>query len=78
MKEQEEPESDDKPAIPKELDSASSKLVYLYIRLNEAPTIAEISEQLQMKKLTLYGVLKGLQNGGFVSRDGNQYTYTTS
>lgn len=70
-------ESDAQSTIPEELNSASSKLVYLYIRLNEMPTLTEMSEELHMKKLTLYSVLETLQDNGLVDKTGDRYAHTS-
>lgn len=59
--------------IPTELDSTSSKLVYLYLRSVGECTIDELQASLDMKKISLYPLLKSLSKKGLVDSEGETY-----
>lgn len=59
--------------VPAELSSPRAKLVYLYLATQGAVTEDDLCEGLEMKRLSLYSILKTLRRGGFVSRDGDRY-----
>ncbi|WP_136588702.1 helix-turn-helix domain-containing protein [Salinigranum halophilum] len=61
------------PDLPTELDSTSSKLVYLYLRAAGACTVDELQASLDMKKISLYPLLKSLSKKGFVDSEGETY-----
>jgi predicted transcriptional regulator len=61
-------------ALPNELDSASSKLVYLYLRTAGECTVDDLQSSLDMKKISLYPLLKSLSKQGLVDRDGETYS----
>ncbi|WP_331233947.1 TrmB family transcriptional regulator [Natronorarus salvus] len=65
-----EPTIDDLPA---ELDSAGSKLVYLYLDVTGDATIDDLQRSLGMKKLALYPVLDTLSAEGLVEREGETF-----
>ena len=60
-------------ALPNELDSASSKLVYLYLRTAGGCTVDDLQSSLDMKKISLYPLLKTLSKQGLVDREGETY-----
>ncbi|WP_129112819.1 helix-turn-helix domain-containing protein [Halegenticoccus tardaugens] len=60
-------------AVPAELDSAGTKLVYLYLRTAEEVTVDELRESLGMKTITLYPILSTLDRKGFVQQRGDTY-----
>ena len=62
-----------KPTMPAGLQSPRAKLVCLYLSTAEKATITELQEQLDMKKLSLYSILKTLQKRGVVSKDADSY-----
>ncbi|AUV81341.1 TrmB family transcriptional regulator [Salinigranum rubrum] len=62
-----------KPEIPTELDSTSSKLVYLYLRASGSCTIDELQASLDMQKISLYPLLKSLSKKGLVEGEGETY-----
>ncbi|WP_372910825.1 TrmB family transcriptional regulator [Salinigranum sp.] len=61
------------PELPTELDSTSSKLVYLYLHASGACTIDELQSSLEMKKISLYPLLKTLSKKGLVDSEGETY-----
>lgn len=54
--------------MPTELESSRSKLVYLYLQVNEGATIDEIKENLNVQLITLYGILKRLHQNNLVEK----------
>jgi DNA-binding IclR family transcriptional regulator len=61
-------------ALPNELDSTSSKLVYLYLRTAGECTVDDLQSSLDMKKISLYPLLQTLSKQGLVDRDGETYS----
>jgi predicted transcriptional regulator len=61
------------PTIPADIDSPSSKLVYLYLRTRGECTVDELQSSLGMRKISLYPLLEGLATKGLVDRDGETY-----
>ena len=59
--------------LPTDLDSASSKLVYLYLRTAGECTVDDLQSSLAMKKISLYPLLKSLSKKGHVDSDGETY-----
>ncbi|MEF8781251.1 MAG: TrmB family transcriptional regulator [Haloferacaceae archaeon] len=59
--------------VPPELHSPKAKLVYLYLSTHGGATITELQENLGMKKLSLYGILKTLQEEDIVGRRTDRY-----
>ena len=64
--------------VPGELNSPRAKLVYLYLSTHEGATIEELGERLEMKKITLYSILKTLRKQGFVEEKTDRYVLTAS
>ncbi|SEO72191.1 Sugar-specific transcriptional regulator TrmB [Halogranum amylolyticum] len=60
--------------LPRELESPRAKLVYLYLSTHGTATLAELQEALDMKKLSLYSILRTLSDREYVSRDADRYT----
>jgi predicted transcriptional regulator len=61
------------PDLPTELESTSSKLVYLYLRSAGTCTVDDLQASLDMKKISLYPLLKSLSKKGLVDSDGETY-----
>ena len=61
-------------SIPTDLRSPRAKLVYLFLSMNGTTTITELQESLNMKKISLYSILKTLQKQELISKDGDRYT----
>lgn len=59
--------------VPSSLDSNTSKLVYLYLRIGGEATIDEIQRALRVKKIALYPSLRTLASTGLVRRVGATY-----
>ncbi|MGM0605908.1 MAG: helix-turn-helix domain-containing protein [Halobacteriota archaeon] len=59
--------------VPAELCSARAKLVYLYLSTQGQATVSELQQGLAMRKLTLYGILRTLEERGLVTRDAERY-----
>jgi len=62
------------PALPPELQSPRAKLVYLYLTTNGEATVGELADDLGMKKISLYGVLKTLRQQDLVVTENDTYT----
>jgi len=60
-------------SLPGELQSPRAKLVYLFLSMNGTVTISELQESLDMKKISLYSVLKCLEKEDLISKDGDKY-----
>lgn len=65
-----------KTRLPSQLQSSQAKLVYLYLSTQGSATITELQEDLGMKKLALYGILKTLREEGLVGQQTDQYVLT--
>ena len=61
-------------ALPSELESTSSKLVYLYLRTTGECTVDDLQASLEMKKISLYPLLKSLSKKGLVNCEGETYS----
>jgi predicted transcriptional regulator len=59
--------------LPSTIDSASAKLVYLYLDTVGPTTISELSAALDMRMLGLYSVLDTLAGDGLVDSEGETY-----
>jgi predicted transcriptional regulator len=64
-----------KPAtdIPTDLRSPQAKLIYLFLSMNGTTSISELQDGLNMKKISLYSILKTLEKDDVVSRNGERY-----
>jgi len=59
--------------IPTSLQSPRAKLVYLFLSTNGSATINELQDSLNMKKISLYSILKTLRKENVISKDGDHY-----
>ena len=60
-------------SIPDAVESPNAKLVYLYLATHGDASLPELGRALGLTKLTLYGVLGPLRDGGVVVRDSGRY-----
>ena len=54
--------------LPDTVDTAGSKLLYLYLSIENEATIDELQAALGMKKITLYSLLRTLRSADLVER----------
>ena len=54
--------------LPDTVDTAGSKLLYLYLSVENEATIDELQAALGMKKITLYSLLRTLRSANLVER----------
>jgi predicted transcriptional regulator len=59
--------------VPPGIDAESSKLVYLCLDEMDGATVTELTETLDMKKLSLYSILGTLADEGLVERRDETY-----
>ncbi|QCS41897.1 MarR family transcriptional regulator [Natrinema versiforme] len=59
--------------VPDDLESASAKLVYLYLEAADGATIDELGEILAMKKIDVLSVLNSLSSAGYVEQADSEY-----
>ena len=59
--------------LPDTVDTAGSKLLYLYLSIENEATIDELQAALEMKKITLYSFLQTLRSADLVERVGAKY-----
>lgn len=59
--------------LPETLNTAGSKLVYLYLKIETEATINELHMALGMKKITLYSLLQTLTATELVDQEGAMY-----
>lgn len=78
MQQTAEPESlpRDGTGIPATIESPCAKLVYLYLTTHGPATVTELQDGLELKKLTLFSVLRTLRERGLVREDGARYIHT--
>ncbi|WP_336344120.1 hypothetical protein [Halalkalicoccus ordinarius] len=62
--------------LPETLNTAGSKLVYLYLKIENEATINELHMALGMKKITLYSLLQTLTATELVDQEGAMYVCT--
>lgn len=60
-------------ALPSNLESTGTKLVFLYLDATNGGDIADLRASLGMKTITLYPILQTLETNGLVERDGDEY-----
>ena len=63
--------------LPTELDSAQSKLVYLYLEATGGATLSDLNRALSMQKMSILSVLNALSSEGLVEKRGSEYAATT-
>lgn len=61
------------PEIPDCVSSAKGKLVYVYLATSSDATIDELSDHLQMKKISLFSVLNSLSSEGVIEKEDDFY-----
>lgn len=61
-------------SLPGELSSSNAKLVYLYLLTTEVATADQLQSALGVRKLTLFPVLRRLENVGLVEAMDGEYT----
>lgn len=61
--------------LPDRFETAGTKLIYLYLRIETEAMIDELHTALGMKKLTLYSLLPTLTATDLVDREGARYVY---
>jgi MarR family transcriptional regulator, organic hydroperoxide resistance regulator len=59
--------------IPDGLETSGSKLVYLYLKVEDEATINELHTALGMKKITLYSLLQTLTATELIDQEGAMY-----
>lgn len=64
--------------LPDDIESPCAKLVYLYIDSTGRATLGDLEEGLDLKRLTLYGILKTLCERDLVRQNGDTYEPATS
>lgn len=64
--------------VPGDLNSPRAKLVYLYLSAHDGATIQELGQNLGMKKISLYSILKTLREQEFVEQETDRYVLTGS
>lgn len=60
--------------LPDTIDTSGSKLIYLYLKIENEATINELHAALGMKKITLYSLLQTLTATDLVNQEGAIYT----
>lgn len=55
--------------MPTDVESPRGKLVYLYLDTMDGASLEELVDGLDVQRITLYSVLKTLQERGLVDRD---------
>lgn len=68
----------EQPTVPTELDSPRAKLVYHSLDAAGTGSVDDLSDRLDMGKLTLLSVLATLEGRGFVDRNDGQYVLTAA
>jgi len=61
-------------SMPPELSSPRAKLIYLYLSTNGSATVGRMGEDLGMKKISLYSILKNLSEEGLIEGTDDRYT----
>lgn len=61
------------PLMPDTLSSAETKLIYLYLRGTDEATVADMSDDLEIQRLSLFPVLDTLDDRGLVARTDDHY-----
>jgi len=65
-------------AVPETLQSAESKLVYVFLAASDGATVEELHEALHLRKITLFPVLSTLTERDVVGREGARYVPSAS
>jgi len=59
--------------VPNDLTSAESKLVYLFLTASDGATMEELHDALDIRKISLFPVLRTLTERNVVIREGSTY-----
>ncbi|MFB6077937.1 MAG: TrmB family transcriptional regulator [Halarchaeum sp.] len=59
--------------LPETVESPRGKLVYLFLQFHEGATLDELRDGLDLQRITLFGVLKTLEERGVVERRNDRY-----
>lgn len=59
--------------VPDDLTSPRAKLVYLYLSTHDGATVKELGTNLDMKKITLYSILRTLRERNLVEQETDRY-----
>ncbi len=59
--------------LPETVESPRGKLVYLYLQFHEGATVEELRDGLDLQRITLFSVLKTLEERGVVEQDDEEY-----
>lgn len=57
--------------LPTEIESPRAKLVYLYLSVAGETSVDDLQSSLDMKKITLFGIVDTLTKRGFAEKDGD-------
>lgn len=61
----------------KNCESTTAKLVILYLSVKEYASIDQMSEEFDLKKISLIPVVEELQTKGVLTRNGSMYELTS-
>jgi DNA-binding MarR family transcriptional regulator len=64
-------------SLPGDLDSPRAKLVYLYLSTVGEASVRDLTDHLDIKRMTAYSILSTLSSRGFVTREGETYAAAT-
>jgi len=64
--------------VPNDLTSAESKLVYLFLTATDGATVDELHDALDIRKISLFPVLRTLTERDVVAREGATYVLSAS
>jgi len=59
--------------VPEGLTAAESKLVYVFLAASDGATIDELTDALEISKISLFPVLRTLIERDMITRDGSAY-----
>jgi predicted transcriptional regulator len=64
--------------VPDDLRSSESKLVYLFLAVSDGATVEELHDGLDIRKISLFPVLRTLTERDVVTREGAAYVPSAS
>lgn len=64
--------------VPEGLASAESKLVYVFLAASNGATVEELNDALDIRKISLFPVLRTLTERNVVTREGAAYVPSAS
>jgi predicted transcriptional regulator len=64
--------------VPDGLTSSESKLVYVFLAATDGATVEELHDALDIRKISLYPVLRTLTDRDVVAREGSTYVPSAS